>query len=480
MKKKALLYSIIALHIINISMMPTLAADKIITSSIAFNNQLPNSSLAPMLKKVMPSVVNITVEGMTIPHSNFLPPQFKNFFGLDTIPFCKEGSPFKDSPLCQGRKKNQQKKIFYGLGSGVIINANKGYIVTNYHVIHEANKIQIKLNDGRKYNGRVIGKDRYSDLALIQIKDVKNLKEISLADSNKIHVGDYSVAIGNPYGLGETVTGGIISGLGRTDSSLTLQNYEDYILTDAAINRGNSGGALVNSSGSLIGINTAIIAHEGANTGIGFAIPSNIVKNIICQILEFGYVKRGELGIKGVDLNAELAQAMNFPVEEGTFVSEVTQKSPADKAGIKSGDILQSINNKPIHNFAALHTKISYLPIGTQISLGILRNGKLIHLRVLLEESIKNDFDLGYIFDGIKGAFLGNYEINGKKVIKVVKVKPNTAAYKIGLKEGDIFISVNQQPVSNLKQLVKIFDSNPTILGIHILRGLDHLYFFVK
>ena len=301
-----------------------------------------------MLEKVMPSVVSINVEGSTTVKTPRMPQQFQQFFG-DNSPFCQDGSPFQSSPMCQGggaqgqgqdQGQDQggagtQQEKFRALGSGVVIDAAKGYVVTNNHVVNNATKIQVQLSDGRKYDAKVIGKDPSSDIALIQLKDAKNLTAIKIADSDDLRVGDYTVAIGNPYGLGETVTSGIVSALGR--SGLNVENYENFIQTDAAINRGNSGGALVNLNGELIGINTAILAPDGGNIGIGFAIPSTMVKNLTAQMVEYGQVKRGELGIMGTELNSELAKAMNVDAQRGAFVSQVLPNSSASESGCEGG-----------------------------------------------------------------------------------------------------------------------------------------------
>lgn len=317
MKKTTLVLSALALSI-GLAMGPVSSAIAAETASSS-SQQLP--SLAPMLEKVMPSVVSINVEGSTQVSNagaRGVPPQFQQFFGDDS-PFCQDGSPFQGSPMCQGGPNSgggaPSKQDFRALGSGVIIDAAKGYVVTNNHVVDNADKISVKLSDGRSYDAKVIGKDPRTDIALLQLKDAKNLTAIKIADSDQLRVGDYTVAIGNPYGLGETVTSGIVSALGR--SGLNVENYENFIQTDAAINRGNSGGALINLNGELIGINTAILAPDGGNIGIGFAIPSNMVKNLTSQMVEFGQVKRGELGIMGTELNSELAKAMNVDAQKG-------------------------------------------------------------------------------------------------------------------------------------------------------------------
>ena len=478
MKKTTLVLSALALSL-GMAMNPVTASAAETASSST--QQLP--SLAPMLEKVMPSVVSINVEGSTTVRTPRLPQQFQQFFG-DNSPFCQDGSPFQSSPMCQGggadgqEGDNTQQEKFRALGSGVVIDAAKGYVVTNNHVVDNATKIQVQLSDGRKYDAKVIGKDPRSDIALIQLQDFKNLTAIKLADSDDLRVGDYTVAIGNPYGLGETVTSGIVSALGR--SGLNVENYENFIQTDAAINRGNSGGALVNLNGDLIGINTAILAPDGGNIGIGFAIPSNMVKNLTTQMVEYGQVKRGELGIMGTELNSELAKAMKVDAQRGAFVSQVLPNSSAAKAGIKAGDVVVSINKKPISSFSALRAQIGTLPVGSKLELGLLRDGKPVTVNVELQQSTQNKVESGNIYTGIEGAELSNAEVKGQKGVKVDSVKPNTAAARIGLKKDDVILGVNQQPVTNLGELRKILDSKPSVLALSILRGDSSIYLVMQ
>jgi serine protease Do len=474
MKKTALVLSALALSL-GMAMSPTyvMAAETASSST----QQLP--SLAPMLEKVMPSVVSINVEGSTTAKTPRLPPQFQQFFG-DNSPFCQDGSPFLNSPMCQGAAPGgaapQQK--FRALGSGVVINAEKGYVVTNNHVVDNATKIQVQLSDGRRYDAKVIGKDPRSDIALIQLQEFKNLTAIKMADSDSLRVGDYTVAIGNPYGLGETVTSGIVSALGR--SGLNVENYENFIQTDAAINRGNSGGALVNLNGELIGINTAILAPDGGNIGIGFAIPSNMVKNLTAQMVEYGQVKRGELGIMGTELNSELAKAMKVDAQRGAFVSQVMPKSSAAKAGIKAGDVITSLNKKQISSFAALRAEVGSLPVGTKLELGLLRDGKPMTVTVELQQSSQDNVDSSTIYTGIEGAGLSNAVINGQKGVRVDSVKPGSAAARIGLKKDDLILGVNQQPVANLGELRKILDTKPSVLALNIKRGDSSIYLLMQ
>ncbi|WJV52874.1 serine endoprotease DegP [Pectobacteriaceae bacterium CE90] len=477
MKKKSLILSALTLSLaMAMGTVPALAAG----STASASEQLP--SLAPMLAKVMPSVVNIYVNGHTNVSQGSVTQQLQPFFG-ENSPFCQDGSPFQSSPMCQGGDGNgnsaaPERQAFEALGAGVIINAAKGYVVTNNHVVQNADKIQVRLNDGRKFDAKVIGKDPQSDIALIQLEGFSDLTAIKIADSDKLRVGDYAVAIGNPYGLGETATSGIISALGRT--GLNIENYEDFIQTDAAINRGNSGGALVNLNGELIGLNTAILAPSGGNIGIGFAIPSNIVKNLTNQMVEFGEVKRGELGIIGTELNSDLAKAMKVDAQRGAFVSQVQPKSAAAKAGIKAGDVIVSLNGKTISSFAALRAQIGSLPVGTKLTLGLIRDGKTLSVDATLQQSSQTKVASGNLNSAIEGAELSNTQVDGHKGVKVDKVKPGSAAARIGLQKGDVILGVNQQPVGNIGELRKILDSKPSVLALNIRRGDSDLYLLIQ
>ncbi|HID3222179.1 serine endoprotease DegP [Enterobacter cloacae] len=478
MKKTTLAMSALALSL-GLALSPLTATAAETASSAATAQQMP--SLAPMLEKVMPSVVSINVEGSTTVNTPRMPRNFQQFFG-DNSPFCQDGSPFQSSPFCQGggagddgQGGGQQQK-FMALGSGVIIDAAKGYVVTNNHVVDNANSIKVQLSDGRKFDAKVVGKDPRSDIALIQIQDPKNLTAIKIADSDALRVGDYTVAIGNPFGLGETVTSGIVSALGR--SGLNAENYENFIQTDAAINRGNSGGALVNLNGELIGINTAILAPDGGNIGIGFAIPSNMVKNLTAQMVQYGQVKRGELGIMGTELNSELAKAMKVDAQRGAFVSQVMPNSSAAKAGIKAGDVITSLNGKPISSFAALRAEVGSMPIGSKVTLGLLRDGKAVNVSLELQQSSQNQVDSSTIFSGIEGAEMSNK--GADKGVVVNNVKANSPAARIGLKKGDVIMGANQQAVKNIAELRKILDSKPSVLALNIQRGDTSIYLLMQ
>ena len=484
MKKTTLAMSALALSL-GLALGPVSAIAAETASSTASAAQ-PLPSLAPMLEKVMPSVVSINVEGSTTVNTPRMGRNFQQFFG-DNSPFCQEGSPFQSSPFCQGGQGGPadqdgqgggQQQKFAALGSGVIIDAAKGYVVTNNHVVDNATKIQVSLSDGRKFEAKVVGKDPRSDIALLQLQDPKNLTAIKMADSDALRVGDYTVAIGNPYGLGETVTSGIVSALGRT--GLNIENYENFIQTDAAINRGNSGGALVNLNGELIGINTAILAPDGGNIGIGFAIPSNMVKSLTAQIVQYGQVRRGELGIMGTELNSELAKAMKVDAQRGAFVSQVMPNSSAAKAGVKAGDVVVSMNNKPITSFAALRAEVGSMPVGSKLTLGLLRDGKPVSVNLELQQSSQTQVDSATIFTGIEGAEMSNRRGKDEKGVIVNSVKGNTPAARIGLKKGDIIIGVNQQQVSNIAELRKILDTKPSVMALNIQRGDTTIYLLMQ
>ena len=455
MKKSLLALTALTLSISStISPLPALAA-----LPIAVNGtQLP--SLAPMLEKVTPAVVSIAVEGTQVSKQH-IPDQFRFFFGPD-LP-----------------TEQLQEQPFRGLGSGVIIDANKGYIVTNYHVIKGADKIRVKLYDGREFDAELIGGDEMSDVALLKLDKAKNLTQIIIADSDKLRVGDFTVAIGNPFGLGQTVTSGIVSALGR--SGLNLQNFENFIQTDAAINSGNSGGALINLNGELIGINTAIFGPNGGNIGIGFAIPANMMRNLTEQILEFGEVKRGMLGVQGGEVTSELAQALGYESSKGAFVSQVTQDSAADKAGIHAGDIIVSINGKAISSFHELRAKIATLGAGKTVSLGVIRDGNEKSLNVTLGEQTNIKTTADKLHEGLTGAELTNTNASDSiQGVKITTVEKGSPAEAYQLQTGDIIIAVNRQRVKNLAELRKIIEKQTGVLALNIQRDDRTIYLVVR
>ncbi|CDT96681.1 Protease do [Vibrio coralliirubri] len=451
MKKPLLALSVLTLSLSSI--ITPIQATAALPLSVG-NEQLP--SLAPMLEQVTPAVVSIAVEGKQVQRQQ-IPEQFQFFFGPEQT----------------------RERPFRGLGSGVIIDAKKGHIVTNYHVINGADDIKVKLHDGREYDAELIGGDQMSDIALLKLEEAKNLTQIKVADSDKLRVGDFSVAIGNPFGLGQTVTSGIVSALGR--SGLNLENFENFIQTDAAINSGNSGGALVNLNGELIGINTAILGPNGGNVGIGFAIPSNMMTNLTEQILDFGEVKRGMLGVQGGEVTSELAEALGYESSKGAFVSQIVPDSAADKAGLKAGDIIVSINGKRIDTFSELRAKVATLGAGKQIELGVVRDGKNKTFDVTLGESTNNKTQAEKLHEGLAGAELTNTtESDSATGVKVSSVAQGSPAEAYQLLKDDIIIGVNRQTVKNLAEFREILEKQPGVLALNIQRGDRTIYLVIR
>ncbi|OZS42129.1 Do family serine endopeptidase [Photobacterium sanguinicancri] len=455
MKKPLLAFSVLALGIS--SVIAPITATAALPLSVN-NQQVP--SLAPMLEQVTPAVVSIAIEGKHVSRQR-VPESFRFFFG-------------PDFPAEQ-----VQEQPFRGLGSGVIVDAQKGYIVTNHHVIDGADKIMVQLFDGREVSAELIGSDKMSDIALLKLETADNLTEIKIADSDGLRVGDFAVAIGNPFGLGQTVTSGIISALGR--SGLNIENFENFIQTDAAINSGNSGGALVNLNGELIGINTAILGPNGGNVGIGFAIPANMVKNLSEQILEFGEVKRGVLGVQGGELNNELAEAFGYETNHGAFVSQVMPDSAAHEAGLKAGDIITSINGKAIRTFGELRAKIATLGAGKTVKLGVVRDGKKKEFNVTLHESAQTKVKADNLHKGLAGAeFANTTSSDGVKGVKVTNLEERSMAARYGLEKGDIIIGLNRSPIKNLGELRKALEAQPNVLALEIQRDEAVLYLVIR
>jgi len=451
MKKKSFLLSVLA-----VSLGLTFASAPMATAALPMAVQgQPLPSLAPMLEKVLPAVVGVQVSG-TQPPSTDVPPEFKFFFGQ------------------QDPEPNQGAQPFEGLGSGVIIDAAKGYVLTNNHVVNNADKITVQLNDGREYKAKLIGKDDQSDIAVIQLIDAKNLTQIAMADSDALQVGDFAIAVGNPFGLGQTVTSGIVSALGR--SGLNLEGLENFIQTDASINRGNSGGALLNLKGELIGINTAIISSQGGSVGIGFAIPVNMAKNLSHQLIEFGEVKRGLLGIRGSEMTPELAQAFKLDSQRGAFVNEVLQDSAAAKAGIKSGDVLITLQGKTLSSFAELRAKVGTAGPGVVMQIGLLREGKPMTVNVTLAQSPAVEVSIEKINPALQGVTLSDVDAKTAKGVKVDDVKKGTPAEQVGLEKDDVIIGVNREPIDNLAAFRKILETKPDLIALSIVRKGQNMY----
>jgi len=410
-------------------------------------------SYSSVVQKVIPSVVNISTEKMV---KTKIPEQFRKFF---EDPFFKRFfGPFGKIP------KEPKEHKEYALGSGVIVTKD-GYIVTNNHVVAGATKIIVKLHDGRKYTAKLIGTDPKTDIAIIKI-EAKNLKPITIADSSKIRVGDVVLAVGNPFGLGETVTHGIISALNRT--SIGLNDYENFIQTDAAINPGNSGGALVDLKGRLIGINSAIISRSGGNNGIGFAIPSNMMKFVITSLVKNGKVTRGYLGV--MISNIDSSKAKLYGIDHGVLINKVEPKSAAEAAGLKPGDIIVEVDGEEVKNAGELRNKIAFKGPDAKVNIKVYRNGRYITLTAKLK-ALKTKKETIENIKLLEGVTLKE----DKNKIVIDNVSPNTYPAIAGLKKGDIILRVKTvktgrwvevKSIDELKKELKDLDRGDVLLEI--------------
>jgi serine protease Do/serine protease DegQ len=403
-------------------------------------------SLAPMLKKAMPAVVNISTKTKIemAEHPLMRDPFFRHFFEIPNAPRHRESS---------------------SLGSGVIVDARKGHILTNNHVIDKADEILVTLHDGRPLKAKLVGTDPESDIAVIQV-EAKDLTELNVADSSQLQVGDFVVAIGNPFGLGQTVTSGIISALGR--SGLGIEGYEDFIQTDASINPGNSGGALVNLKGELIGINTAILAPSGGNVGIGFAIPSNMADNIKTRLLEHGEIRRGLLGVNVQDLTPELAQAFGLDQTHGAVITGVQPGGSADKAGFEAGDILLSINDQKIRSGTDVRNRVGLLGVGESVEIEVLRKGETLRKKAVIAAPKLSREEGKHIHVKLSGLLLSNPppadNISG---VRVERINTASAAFQAGLRPGDLIVGANRKEVSDLDSLKSaVAGKNELLLNI--------------
>ena len=423
--------------------------------------QLP--SLAPMLESTTPAVVNIATRGReTVSRSPLMDdPFFRHFFDFPRQP---------------------QERRTQSLGSGVIVDADEGYIITNHHVIRTADQITVTLADGRELRAERIGSDPDTDVAVIRI-DASGLQAIRLADSDELRVGDFVVAIGNPFGLGQTVTSGIVSALGR--SGLALEGYQDYIQTDASINPGNSGGALVNLRGELVGINTAILSPAGGNIGIGFAIPVNMAKAIMEQLVAHGAVSRGRLGVSVQDLTPELAEAFGLDDHVGVVITQVVPGSAADDAGLQSGDIISRVDDRPIRQATELRNIVGLMRVGDDIRIEIVRNGD----RRVIDAVIGSlDIDLhalegDHISPRLAGVVFAMAEVTTREGtdfrVQVQEVEPGSLAERAGLREGDVLLSVNRHPVPDLQELRRVASGDGELL-MHVQRGEGALFVVIR
>ena len=443
---------------------PLLALTLVLAAPARADIPAGQTTLAPMLKTVMPAVVNISVTSKVEMQNPLLQdPFFRRFFDVPDEP---------------------QEREAMAIGSGVIVDAAKGYVITNHHVVDGADSIKVRLTDDRIVDAKLIGSDPDSDLAVLQIK-ADGIKALPLGDSEKLEIGDFVVAIGNPFGIGQTVTSGIVSALGRSGLG---NKYEDFIQTDASINPGNSGGALVSLKGELIGINSQIVSRTGTSAGIGFAIPSNQVRFVLGEILGHGSVERGRIGIQGQqNLSPDLAKSFGLPNTRGALIADVVPDSPADKAGLKEGDVILEANGHEVRDFNNLRNLIGLLKVGDKLDFKVWRDGKPRNLTVIVGKDTDQATTAGgmSLHPKLAGAtFVPMDESNSgakqPRGILVKAVQPRSPAAKLGFKPNDVILGVNRQRVQTMKDFEKLAGADQRELLIQMRRGPQVFFIVVQ
>jgi len=415
--------------------------------------QLP--SLAPVLERVTPSVVNIYTQTRVRVRSPLMDdPFFRRFFNVPDRP---------------------RERISQSLGSGVIVDAKEGFVLTNNHVIAGADDISVTLSDGRSFEAKVIGTDPDTDLAMVRIP-AEELQALPFADSNRLRVGDFVVAVGNPFGLGQTVTSGIVSALGRT--GFRGLEYQNFIQTDASINPGNSGGALINLRGELVGINSAIFTPSGGNVGIGFAIPSAMARYVMEQLASFGEVRRGTLGISVQDLTGELAGAFDLKNGQGVLVAEVAKDSAAEKAGLRAGDVIRSIAGYPVRSAQGFHNFEGQFPVGETLTLEFVRNQSEKSLKVKVEEL--KALDGGMVDYRLAGARFEELPLKQRpehvKGVLLSELEAGSVLARRGLRPGDIITGCNRMKIQDLGEFKDVVSSIRGRLYLEVRRdGEDYV-----
>ena len=431
--------------------LPQAAAGALLAAACAFVPAIAHAhdgklTFAPVLKKVTPAVVNIEVVGA---RRSFSWPRGRTF---------------------QSR----------GSGAGVVIDADEGHVVTNHHVIADADEITVVLEDRRTFEAELIGSDAATDIALLRI-DADDLQALPLGDSEALAVGDFVVAVGNPFELGHTVTSGIVSALGR--GGFSRQGYEDFIQTDAAINRGNSGGPLVDLDGRLVGINSSIITPSGANAGVGFAVPSNIVQVVTSQILEHGEVRRGQLGVMIANLRPEDSAALGLESVNGALVSEVMSGTAADDAGIEPGDVIVGLDGKEVVDSRDLRTRIALAPIGGEVDIDVVRDGERKTLEAVIGalESARASAGAVPLLAGAQWRNLSrDHELHGSvSGVELAEVAPDSPAWNAGLRTGDVIVRVNRRPVTSAQELEEAL-AESEVAGLLVQRGERRLFALVR
>jgi len=440
------------------------------TNAMTFDANRGVLTMAPLLEKVTPAVVSIETSGRAAKSmSNEQQELLERFFG--------------------GRIPEQNSRPRGSLGSGVIVDAAKGYIITNNHVIDGADDIYVTLEDRREIEAKLVGSDPKTDIAILEI-DARNLTALKIAPSRSVKVGDYVIAVGNPFGLSSTVTSGIVSALGR--ESGRGNGYQDYIQTDAAINQGNSGGALVNSKGELIGINTAILSRSGGSNGIGFAVPTKMIKGVMSQLVEFGEVKRGRIGISIRDIDADLQEALDLTVREGALVNSVTEGSPADKAGLKAGDVVVGFNGENIYDASDIRNEVGLVQPGKRTDISYIRDGRKRTTRILVEEfeeeravlddSAADDIPAMESFSGAEITDIPE-DVNprgGDAGVYVATVRAGSKAARAGLRTGDIIREVDRNEITDLADFEDAIENKQGAMALTVERDGTNAFIAVR
>lgn len=438
-----------------------------------FGNSEKMPTLAPILKEAVPAIVNISIipKKREIINPLFEDPFFNKFF--------KDFHQFQRFNF----EENDSYKKKQSIGSGVIIDSKEGHIITNNHVIKNAEEVFITLKDKREFKAKIVGTDEATDLALLKI-DAKDTISLPIGNSDDLEVGDYVIAIGHPFSLSHTVTSGIVSGLSR--SGLGIEGYEDFIQTDASINPGNSGGALINLKGELIGINTVILSAGGiGNIGIGFAIPSNIVQMVTKNLIKFGEVRRGQIGIYTQNITPELAKAFDLSINNGAIISKVNKDSPAEKAGLMEGDVITKVNDKIVDDISDVKNIIGMQTINSKVKIDFLRGKTTKTTEVTVGPQIKDiassdslsiDLLSGASFADMTSAHPLYEKVQG---VLVTKVKSGSSAWGAGLREQDIIVSVNKKKVTNISELKKAVTLKKNGILLNVRRGNAALYIII-
>lgn len=431
------------------------------------NQPLP--SLAPMLEKIIPAVVNISTRG--------------SYAGSNDLHDMLDDSFLRRFFNFDNHKQVEPEQHARTLGSGVIVDADKGYILTNNHVIEDAKTITVTLREGSELKAELVGSDPQTDIALLKVP-AENLTAIKMSDSDKLRVGDFTLAIGHPFGLEQTVTSGIVSGLGR--SGLGIEGYEDFIQTDASINPGNSGGALVNLRGELVGINTAIFSRSGGNIGIGFAIPVNMAKSVMDQLIQHGSIQRGVLGVQIQDLTPELASAFDVKVRHGAVIAQVLPDTAASKAGLKAGDIIIQVDTHKIDDASDLRNYIGLNRPGKKVKIKVIRGAKEMDIKATIggqagytSLSGKTGFDGKHLHKSLAGALLGK-NTQGSSGIEILEIQTGSEAAGNGLRSGDVIVSINRYPVNSVDDLKQISKRRFQAVALNIYRDNTALFIVLR